>query len=102
MLWVLPVRVHLVVLLLMLLVRVHLVVLLMGLEFVAGGVRQHRLEQVRRLTGLISRRVHEGGSSLGLGMLLLDFRGFPGIWDFSPLLWLLLELHLGVGRYLRV
>lgn len=84
----------------MLLVRIHLMVLLMRLQFVAGGVRQHRLKQVRWLTGLIGGRVHEGGGSLRLGMLLLDFRRFPGIRDFGALLWLLLELHLGVGRYL--
>lgn len=88
---VLPMRVHFVVLLLM---------LLMWLQFVAGGVGQHRLEQVWRLTGLIGGRVHEGGTSLRLGMLLLDFWRFPRIRDFGALLWLLLQLHLGVGRYL--
>lgn len=98
---VLPKRVHLVVLLLVLLVRIHLVVLLlMRLQFVAGGVGQHRLEQVGRLTGLVGGRVHEGGGSLG--MLLLDFRRFPRIRNLSALLRLLLELHLGVGRDLRV
>lgn len=35
-------------------------------------------------------------------MLLLDFRRFPGVGDFRTLLRLLLELHLGVGRYLCV
>lgn len=97
MLLVLPMRVHFVVLLLMLLVGIHLVVLLVWLKFVAGGVGQHGLEQVWWLTGLVSGRVHEGGSSLRLGVLLLNFRCFPGIGDFGALLWLLLELHLGVG-----
>lgn len=82
--------------------RVHLVVLRMRLQFVAGGVGQHRLEQVWRLTGLIGGRVHEGGGSLRLGVLLLDLRRFPRVRDFGTLLRLLLELHLGVGRYLRV
>lgn len=100
MLWVLPMRVHFVVLLLVLLVGVHLVVLRMRLQLVAGGVGEHGLEQVWRLTGLISRRVHEGRSTLGLGMLLLDLRCFPRIRDFRALLWLLLELHLSVGGYL--
>lgn len=102
MLLVLPMRVHFVVLLLVLLVRIHLVVLLMRLQLVAGGVGQHGLEQVWWLTGLIGGRVHEGGSSLRLGMLLLDFRCFPRVRDFSALLWLLLELHLGMGRHLGV
>lgn len=82
--------------------RVHLVVLLVRLQLVAGGVGQHGLEQVWRLAGLVSGRVHEGRSSLRLRMLLLDFRGFPGIRDFGTLLRLLLKLHLGVGRYLRM
>lgn len=95
------VGVHLVVLL-VLPVRVHFVVLLMGLQLVAGGVGQHRLEQVRRLAGLVGGGVHEGGGGLRLGMLLLDFRRFPRVWDLRALLRLLLELHLGVGCYLRV
>lgn len=89
-------RVHLVVLRLM---RIHLVVLL---QFVAGGMRQHGLEQVWWLTRLIGGGVHEGAGSLRLGMLLLDFRCFPGIRDFGPLLRLLLELHLSVRWYLGV
>lgn len=61
-------------------------VLLVGLQLVAGGVGQHRLEHVRWLTGLISGRVHEGRGSLGLGMLLLDLWCFPRVRDFSTLL----------------
>lgn len=90
------------VMLLVLPMRVHLVVLWMGLHLVAGGVRQHRLEQMWWLTRLIGGRVHQGRSSLRLGMLLLDLRCFPWIRDFCMLLWLLLELHLGVWWYLRV
>lgn len=81
----LPVRVHFVVLL-MLLVGVHLVVLLMRLQFVAGGVGQHRLQQVWRLAGLIGGRVHEGRSRLRLRVLLLDLRRFPRVRDFCTLL----------------
>ncbi|TNN54291.1 hypothetical protein EYF80_035519 [Liparis tanakae] len=95
---VLLMRVHLVVLL-VLLVRVHLVVLL---QLAAGGVRQHGLQQVRRLAGLIGGGVHEGAGRLRLGMLLLDFRCFPGVRDFGALLRLLLQLHLSVRRYLGV
>lgn len=86
--------------LLMLPVRFHLVVLLlMRLQLVARGVGQHRLEQVRRLTGLVGRRVHQG-LTLGLRMLLLEFGSFPRIWDFGALLRLLLEVDLGVRGHL--
>lgn len=82
--------------------RIHLVVLRVRLQLVSGGVGQHGLEQVRRLTGLISGRVHEGHSGWSLGMLLLDFWCFPREGDFSPILWLLLKLHLSVWGYLTV
>lgn len=88
------------VVLLVLAVGVHLVVRLMGLQLVAGGVRQHRLEQVRRLAGLIRRGVHEGHGGLGLRvLLLLQLRRFPRIRDLGALLGLLLQLHL-VGGHL--
>lgn len=74
------------VMLLVLPMRVHLVVLLMWLQLVACGVGQYRLKQVRRLTRLISGRVHEGGSGLRLGMLLLDFGCFSRVRDFCTLL----------------
>lgn len=101
---VLSMRVHFVVLLRVLLVGIHLMVLLVGLELVASGVGQHGLEQVGRLPGLVSGRVHEGRRrSLRLGMLLLlNLGGFPWVRDFRALLGLLLELHLGVRRYLRM
>lgn len=102
MLLVLSMRVHFVVLLRVLLVGIHLMVLLVGLELVASGVGQHGLEQMGRLTGLVSGRVHEGRSGLRLGMLLLNLWCFPRVGDFRALLGLLLELHLGVRRYLRM
>lgn len=67
--------------LLMLPMRFHLVVLLMRLQFIACGVGQHRLEQVRWLAGLVGRRVHQG-LSLGLRMLLLELWSFSRVWDF--------------------
>lgn len=102
MLLVLPMRIHFVVLLRMLLVGIHLMVLLVRLKLVASGVGQHGLEQVRRLAGLVSGGVHQGRSGLRLGMLLLNLWCFPRVRDLRALLGLLLQLHLGVRRYLRM
>lgn len=83
-------------------------VLLVGLQLVASGVGEHGLEHVWWLAGLVRWGVHEGcGSRSGLRLgvlllLLLHLGRLAGIWDLRALLWLLLELHLGVGRHLRV
>lgn len=91
-LWVLLkglVGIHLVVLLVRP-VRVHLVVLLVGLQLVASGVGEHRLEHVRRLSGLVGWGIHDGCGScrlrLGVLLLLLHLGRLAGIRDLGALL----------------